>query len=401
MHKIPYSKPWLTSDEERATAHTISSGRLILGPEVRAFETSLATFTGRQRAVAVTSGTTALQLALHALGVNQHYSVLVPAYTWVATWNVVHWLGAEPVMIDVDPSTFCIDPNDFERALASCSRTHRAILPVHMFGFRVDPTWLDAMVHRHNLTLVGDGCCAFGGEHQGLRCGAWTPVECLSFHPRKVITTGEGGAILTDDHELADRLERLRDHGAHRSREQRRQTTQGGLMTPEFPEPGHNFRMTEMQGALGRVQMERVHTLIQARKTVASRYDELIAAQIPWLKLPPGQHDPGRVLTFYPVQLQIPEASPTQILAMKTHLVTFMASHGIAVRTPMIDLVNQPFTRESAKGYDFPGAQHTFLHTLGLPFFPQMTREQSETVVQKLAEFTPTLHALLKSGASS
>ena len=381
---IPFSKPSLTELEAQATFDAVARGRLILGPEVRAFEAALADFTQRRHAIAVTSGTSALQLALQAMGVDQSYSVIVPAYTWVATWNVAHWLGAEPILMDVDPSTYCLDPRDLDRALEACTRPNRAILPVHMFGYRVDPDWLDATVARHDLLLLGDGCCAFGGTHRGRRCGAWTPVECLSFHPRKVITTGEGGAILLDDDALAQRLTRLRDHGAIRSRSQRDQTTAGGLMTPEFPEPGHNLRMTEMQGALGRVQMTRVEELIAARQRVASRYDALLSQRVPWLTLPPGGEDAGRVLTFYPVQLGFEGGA-----AHREALVEALKQEGIASRPPMIHLLEQPFTQGSRRGYHFPGTRYLAEHTLGLPFFPDLTDAQIEQVVSVIERHPP------------
>ncbi len=367
--RIPYSQPWLTEREALASAEVIRSGRLILGPQVREFERRLAHFTTRERAVCVTSGTSALQLALQALGVGPGWSVIVPAYTWVATWNVAHWLGAEPILMDVDPHTFCLDPEDFERALNACSHKQVAMLPVHMFGYRVDPDWLDTIIAEHGITVLGDGCCAFGGLNRGKRCGAWTRIECLSFHPRKVITTGEGGAILLDDHEMADRLERLRDHGAHRSRVQREQTGLGGVMTPEFPEPGHNLRMTEMQGALGVVQM--------------ALYDALLGDMCPSITRPPGTADPGRVLTCYAIQL------PTK--TRRDQLASALASQGIAARPPMIHLLNHPFTRDSRRGYAFPGTQHIADHTLGLPFFPELTDDQIHEVVDALASLSPEL----------
>lgn len=389
---IPYSQPWLTEREALASAQVIRSGRLVLGPEVRAFETALAKFTHRARAVCVTSGTSALQLAMQVLGVGPGWSVIVPAYTWVATWNVAHWLGAEPILMDVDPNTFCLDPADFERALAACTHSRVAMLPVHMFGYRVDPDWLDEAIAHHDLTIVGDGCCAFGGTHRGRRCGAWTSIECLSFHPRKVITTGEGGAILLDNQALADRLERLRDHGAQRSRKQRDQTGQGGMMTPVFPEPGHNLRMTEMQGALGRVQMERVTEIIHARQRIAAHYDAQLAVKCPWITRPPGHSDPGRVLTCYAVQFRLAGTIPApdttifkQLAAHRDAVATSLSEQGIVARPPMIHLLNHGFTVDSRRGYAFPGTQAIASLTLGLPFFPEMTHDQVDAVVHALA----------------
>ena len=385
--------PWLTSQEELAVARVIASGRLVLGPQVRAFEQAVAAFVGKPFAISTTSGTTALQLALQALGVDADTSVIVPAYTWVATYNVAHWLGAQVVLADVDPHTFCISEQGLLRALSHCSRPKRAILPVHMFGYRVEPSWLDPLIATHQLITVGDGCCAFGGMHQNKRCGSWTAVECLSFHPRKVITTGEGGMILVEDEALAHRLERLRDHGAVRSPEQRRQTGAGGTLTPQFPEPGHNLRMTELQGALGHVQMQRLDELLKGSRRVAAHYDARLAA-LPWLKLPPGTHDPGRLLTCYVPQLWgSPDAPPlpdtpayTALSAWRSRIMSALAAQGIAARPPMVDLVDLPFTQQSRHGMPLHGARTLRDLCIGLPFFAQMTPEQVDRSADALIQ---------------
>ena len=394
--EIPYSKPWLTDMETRACAESVSDGRLILGPRVREFERALADFAQKPYAVATTSGTTALSLSLAALGVDHTWSVVVPSYTWVATWNVAHWAGAEVLLADVDPDTFCLDEADTRRAVRACSRQNILIIPVHMFGYRAGEGWLDALAEELGLTILGDGCCAFGGRtSDGLTCGAWSRIECLSFHPRKVITTGEGGAILVDDHDTAQLLTSLRDHGAIRSARQREQTRSGGLMTPEFPRPGFNFRMTEMQGAIGCAQMERVDEILEGRRRVAARYDELLGAHAPeWLMLPPGTSDPGRLLTCYVVQVRgEPGAHPTpgsqrfqQCHEARNQLTEAMVSRGIALRSPMIDLVGLDFTRASQRGERFDGAQTITNLGVGLPFFPEMTNAQVDVVVENLLE---------------
>jgi|GEM_PF-667920 len=392
--RIPYSKPWLTERETNAVAASVAAGRLVLGPEVRAFERAVAAFVGKRHAVATTSGTTALQLALQAMGVGPGVSVIVPAYTWVATYNVVHWLGAEPVIADVDPRTFCLSEAGVREALAACSHERRAIMPVHMFGYRVDPGWLEPLIQEHDLLVLGDGCCAFGGRHQGKMCGAWTEVECISFHPRKIITTGEGGMILVDDDALATKLVRLRDHGAIRSREQRRQTSAGGTLTPEFPEPGHNLRMTEMQGAMGRVQMERIDEILEGRRRVAARYDAALET-CDFLRKPPGADDPGRLLTCYVPQVWgNPDVPPEhgseqyKLLAnWRAEIMRGLAKHGIAARPPMIDLVDLPFTQESKPREEmFAGTLTIRDLCIGLPYFPEMTDAQVDEVVETLLQ---------------
>ena len=397
---IPYSKPWLTDLEKEAVAASVAAGRLVLGPEVRGFERAVADFVGKKHAVATTSGTTALQLALQAMGVGPGTSVVVPAYTWVATYNVVHWLGAEPILADVDPETFCMTEQSVRRALSACAHARRGIMPVHMFGYRVDPGWLEPLAREEDLLVLGDGCCAFGGEHGGKMCGAWTEVECVSFHPRKIITTGEGGMILLDDDALAQRLVRLRDHGAIRSREQRRQTGAGGTLTPQFPEPGHNLRMTEMQGAMGRAQMARIDEILDARRRVSARYDRLLSGEgFDWLRLPPGSDDPGRLLTCYVPQVwgnrDTPPTPDTpeyrQLAVWRVEIMKALASRGIAARPPMIDLVDLPFSKESKHPEEmFAGTRTIRDLCIGLPYFPEMTDAQVDEVVETLREVAST-----------
>lgn len=374
LERIPYARPWLTELEQRYVAEALAEGRLIQGPWVARFEAGMARWIGREAAVAVPSGTAALQLALAALGVGRGWVVVVPAYTWVATYNAPHLAGAEVRLADVDPDTYLVTPATLARALEGTAGRRRLIIGVHMFGYRVPPE-VFAPFEADGVQILGDGCCALGGLDGDVRCGAWTPVECLSFHPRKVITTGEGGMVLTDDLQLAQRCRRLRDHGAQRSAEQRRQTTRGGTMVPHFPEPGFNFRMTELAAALGVAQLERIEALIGARQQVAAWYDEALAQSAPWIRRPPGADDPGRVLTFYPVQLQ----GSARREAAASHL----AARGIAVRTPMVDLPSQPFTRDAPA--DHPGTQQIMERTLGLPCFPQLTQAQAVRVVEALA----------------
>ncbi len=390
--RIPYSKPWLTEREASAVAASVAAGRLVLGPEVRAFERAVATFVGKKHAVATTSGTTALQLALQAMGIGPGTSVIVPAYTWVATYNVVHWLGAEPIIADVDPRTFCLSEESVRQALEACTNERRAIMPVHMFGYRVDPSWLEPLVQEFDLDVLGDGCCAFGGEHQGKVCGAWTEVECISFHPRKIITTGEGGMVLLDDDALAKKLVRLRDHGAIRSREQRRQTGAGGTLTPEVPEPGHNLRMTEMQGAMGRVQMERIDEILAGRRRVAARYDAALKA-CDFLAAPSGADDKGRLLTCYVPQVWGNSHTPpvhgseqyTVLASWRNAIMRGLSEKGIAARPPMIDLVDLPFTQESRHPQAmFSGTRTIRDLCIGLPYFPEMTDAQVDEVVETL-----------------
>lgn len=386
---IPYSQPYLTPDDEASVAEVVRSGRLVMGPRVAGFEAAVAAFAGRRHAVAVSSGTAALSVSLQGLGVGPGWDVLVPAYTWVATYNVPLRLGARPVLVDVDPRTFCIDEGDLAAALAEPGSPRRLILPVHLFGYRAGGAWLAPLARAHGAQVVGDGCCAFGGEDHGVRCGAWTEIECLSFHPRKVITTGEGGMVLLDDDALAARLRRLRDHGAERSDEQRRQTGQGGALVPLFPEPGDNLRLTEMQGALGEAQMRSLPAILEGRRRAARRYDERLARGPEWLKPPPGEDDPGRLLTCYVVQVwgqrdRPPSPGDLERLGpWRDRILEGLAEAGIAARPPMIDLVSLPYVTKPERR-PMSGTQVASRLSIGLPFFPALADEDIDRVARVL-----------------
>lgn len=375
--QIPYSRPFLAPGDDEAVAEVIREGRLVMGERVAGFERALARFTGRAHGVAVTSGTGALELALRALGVGPGWDVFVPAYTWVATANVPLLLGARPVLVDVDPATFCMDEASLRAALAESRAPSRLVMPVHLFGYRAGKGWLEALAREHDLRVMGDGCCAFGGLDEGAVCGAWSVVECLSFHPRKVITTGEGGMVLLDDDGLAAEMRRLRDHGAERSLEQRRQTVQGGPATPNFPNIGLNLRMTEMQGALGLRQVQHLETILAGRRRVAATYDALLREAPGWLTPAPGAADPGRLLTCYVVRAASEE--------LRAGLLHDLAEQGIAARPPMVSLLDAPHvTRAAPTERRFPGTQLCARTAFGLPFFPTLRGDECERVVEAL-----------------
>ncbi|KNC47525.1 DegT/DnrJ/EryC1/StrS aminotransferase [Thecamonas trahens ATCC 50062] len=426
--QIKHAQPWLTQAEEDAVASTVASGRLTMGPATKEFEASVAAFAGRTHAVAASSGTAALQLALAAKGVGPGWTVVLPAYTWVATYNAVVLAGATPVLADVDPLAYTIDPAATVAALDSAvtggaDPGKMAIMPVHMFGYRAGAGWLPDLARERDLTVIGDGCCSFGGIAGGERCGAWSPLEAFSFHPRKVVTAGEGGMLLTDDDEVAAKLRALRDHGAHRSAEQRRQTGAGGPMVPEF-ELGYNFRITEMQAALGAAQMLRIGELLRARRDVGLRYDELLVDGPAWLRPPPrlaggpGAEPDGddRILTFYPVTLWGSRAddAPAKLAASwadgdaaavakadklgawRDRLMGDLAAAGVAARPPMLSLPDLPYVQERSHlaPTDYPVSSLLARLTFSLPLHHEVTWDDQRQIVRLLREIPSSWHSL-------
>jgi perosamine synthetase len=255
---IRLARPDVGAEEAAAVAEVLESGLLTMGPKVAEFESELARVCERPHAVAVSSGTAALHLAVLALGIGKRDEVLVPAFTFPATANVVALAGARPVLVDVDPETMNLDPAHVEAAV---TRRTRAVLAVHLFGRPLDWEALASVVPPP-VALIEDAAGALGARHRGRPCGSLGLAACLSFHPRKVVTTGEGGAVVCADEELADAVRRLRHHGIE---------PRGDF---DVRLPGFNYRLADLLCAVGIPQLRRLDELLAARRSIAEAYAE-------------------------------------------------------------------------------------------------------------------------------
>jgi len=274
--KIPITKPYFDHRERELLLKPLESGWVVQGPYVGDFQHRFATFTGAAHALATSNCTTALHLSLIALGIGRGDKVVVPSFTYVATANSVEAVGAMPIFCDVDLRTFCMDSTGLEKILADDEqRAIKAVMPVNQFGLCADLPRIRALADRHGAKMIEDCACSFGSRIDGQHSGTFGHAGCFSFHPRKAITTGEGGMVITGDAEIAARVSSLRDHGASKS-DRDRHGQKGSFFLPDFNVVGYNFRMTDFQGALGVAQMEKAEMLLTARRALAVRYDDTL-----------------------------------------------------------------------------------------------------------------------------
>jgi perosamine synthetase len=346
---IRLARPDVGEAELSALAEVVGTGQLTMGPKVAEFEASIAAAVGTAHAAVVSSGTAALHLALLALEVGPGDEVIVPAYTFPATANVVELCGATAVLVDVDPDTFNLDVAAVAGAITS--RT-RAVMAVHLFGRPVEWEALQTAVPQE-VTLVEDAAGALGATYRGTPCGALGVAGCLSFHPRKIVTTGEGGAVTTDEAALDAAVRRIRHHGW---------ATLG-----EMPAPGFNYRLPDLLCAIGIPQMARLEELLAARERVAGWYTERLEHHV----LAPSAADGDRHgWQAYVVQLERRDAALAALrdAGIEAQIGTW-ALHRL-----------EPYRAQG----DFPGADRAFERALALPFATTTTEEEVERVASVL-----------------
>jgi dTDP-4-amino-4,6-dideoxygalactose transaminase len=388
---LPITRPVFDEHDAELLLAPLRSGWVVQGPQVRAFEARFADFTGAPHAIAVSSCTTGLLLACDALGAGAGDEVLVPAFTWISTATALVHLGAKPVFVDIDLDTFNMHVSAAEAALTPHTV---GMVPVHLFGLAADLEPLEALRARAGLWMVEDAACGFDARYRGRHVGTFGNAGAFSFHPRKAITTGEGGMIITADATLAATCRALREHGAVHS-DHARHAGAGAFQLAEYPHLGYNARMTDLQGALGCSQMAKADRIQAARRQVAAWYDVLLA-DVPWLQRPARPAESEHAFQSY-VCLFRPEApSLARTPAMHTQRNAIMATleqQGIATRQ---GTHAPPYTqwfqaRTAAPPDAWPNAWMAERLTLTLPVFAGMTEDDCVRVRDALvAAFAAT-----------
>ncbi len=361
---IPITRPTIGDAELEAVASVLRCGFLVQGPRVEEFERLVADAAGCDHAVALSNCTAALRVALLGIGIGVGDRVAVTAYSWIATANVIELVGATPVFVDVDESSFNMDPAALQRVLEATPGVD-AIIAVDTFGNPTGMDVLESLARDAGVPLIEDAACALGASNEGRAAGSFGLAGCFSFHPRKIITTGEGGMLVTDDDRLASFARRHRNHGI--------EPTQHG---PVFVDPGDNLRMTDFQAALGIAQMQRLPDLVSQRAHLATRYDEMVRA----VGCRPQARSPQAAVQSYVIVV------PPAVSAEDT--IRSLRAQGIeaTIGTNAI-----PFTQYfqgslGATDTAFPNTAALRDRAVTLPLFPGMSDAQQERVVRVLGE---------------
>jgi dTDP-4-amino-4,6-dideoxygalactose transaminase len=371
---VPITRPALGDEEARAPFESIRSGWVTQGPKVAEFEKAVAAYVGAKHGVATTSCTTGLHLALVAAGVGPGDEVIVPSLTFIASANAILYTGAAAVFCEVDPRTLNADPADIERRI---TKKTKAIMPVDQIGLACDIDAINEIARRHGVDVVEDAAPAIGESYKGRKVGANAHQTVFSFHPRKVITTGEGGMITTDDEALAERARKLRAHAMSVSDLERHRSDR--VITERYEELGFNYRMTDIQASIGLVQLRRLDELLETRRTKARRYNEELAGirglETPFVP-PYAEH------TYQSYCLTLTKDARVD----REQLMTNLLQRGIATRRGvMASHLEKTYTSRVGKT-SLPVTEDIAERIMLIPLFAAMTDEEQTYVIDALRE---------------
>lgn len=369
---IPYGRQSIDEEDERAVLAALRSDYLTQGPATQQFETELAGYVGARHAVAVSNATAGLHLAMAALDLGSGEGITSPI-TFVATSNAMAYVGLTPVFADIDPASLNLSP---ETAIAALTERTRLIAPVHFAGRPADMAAFGQMAAAADVRIVEDAAHAIGSEYAGGKVGdcRYSDATVFSFHPVKTMTTGEGGAVTTNDPELHERLLMLRSHGI--TREPARLSEQPGRWWYEQQMLGFNYRMTEIQAALGSSQLKRLDGFIDRRLAIVARYQAAFA-NLDWLQRPQDAVADRIGFHLYVTRIDFERIGRSRDEAMAA-----LAAQGVGTQVHYIPVSRQPWYRETyGEGPDLPAVDRYYERALSLPLFPAMTDDEVERVI--------------------
>lgn len=371
---VPVTRPYFDEAEERVLIEAVRSGWVAQGPRVKAFERAVAEYVQVPYAVALNSCTSALQIALEILGVGPGDEVILPSFTFIATANAVVHRGAVPVFADIDPATYNIDPDDIEGLITEKTKV---ILPVDQVGLPADLEPILEIAKRRRLRILEDAACALGSTYEGRPVGGISEISCFSFHPRKVITTGEGGMITTREADLAAHAWMLASHGASVSDLARHQSE--SVVIEEYPVFGYNYRMSDLQAAVGLAQLQKLDEILAKKRFWAERYHEAFASmeevEIPF-------EPEGVKSNFQSYLLRFRSDAGRR----RDEIMNVLKKKGVATRRGVMAIHLESSYRNRFGYKPLPETEKAARETITLPLYPQMTVEEQSYVVDCIKE---------------
>lgn len=374
---LPYGRQTIDDDDIAAVVEVLRDDLLTTGPKVEQFERALCDVTGANYAVACSNGTTALHLASLTLGLTKGDCVIVPAITFLATANAARYCEADVVFSDVNPETGLMEVKHLEEAISRCSAGNlKAVFPVHLTGQCVNLKAVSDVAQRHNLTVVADSCHALGGICNDRAVGACEheDLSTFSFHPVKTIAMGEGGAVTTNIKEYADKMRLLRSHSMQKT----------DSLAPwfyEMPDLGYNYRLTDIQCALGISQLKKLKDFVARRKVLVNLYDDLLAPLFPFVKPPQKSTYCDAAWHLYAVRVDF-----SALNISRTELMKKLAQSGIGTQVHYIPVNTQPYYKKLYGNIVLDGANQYYKSTLSLPLYPTMREDDVVYVVDKMKD---------------
>jgi perosamine synthetase len=368
---IPFLKPWLGKEEEEAVLQVIRSGWVSSGPKVEQFEKAIAKFVGAKYGIATNSCTSALHLSLRLSQIGLGDEVICPSFTCMATANAIHHVAAKPIFVDIEEKTFNLDPNKIGKAI---TKKTKAIMLVHQIGLAADIDAFKAIAKKYKLVLIQDAATALGGKYKKVYLGGDDGLTSYSFHPRKIITTGEGGMIVTNNFKIAELARNLRSAGASISDLVRHKAK--GTLVQKYFTYGYNYRMTDMQAAIGLVQMQKINKILKERTRQAKEYDKAFADTLEII--PPFVPSYAtHAYSSYMIRIKSKKISRDEVLKV-------MAKNSISCRIGIQPLHFEPFYRKIYGKSNLPVTEKVASDSMFLPIFPGLTKEQQNKIISTL-----------------
>ena len=395
---IPITKTIFDKDEELAIVEPLRSGWVVQGPNVSKFQDKFANFTNSRFAYATSNCTTALHLGLVAMGIKKGDKVVVPSFTFVASANAVEYTGAEVVFCDIDLRTFNIDETRLENLIKN-DKNIKAIMPVNLFGLCANMPAIMQIAKKYNLKVIEDSACGFDGWIEDRHSGTFGDCGCFSFHPRKSISTGEGGMLITNDEKIAGLVSMLKDHGASKS-DLQRHIEKGGSLLPNFDILGYNYRMTDIQGALGSCQMDKKERIMNGRRRIAKKYDDALKSEVVNNKklseilippyIPNGyKHGYQSYVCLFTDGVDLTELNKDiidNINQKRNNLMQVLEENGIATRqgTHAVHTLGYYKVKNNFKDEDFLNSYAADRLTISLPMYADMSDEEFQYVIDHI-----------------